>query len=164
MNVNVWFYKMEQAASGSMGDPGPSSAADEALRLVFVVCQQQKTVSSADFACLTVPSTAQAWLMCFVPAAVSSGLTLAGACMFVESLGAGEESLLVSSSLVPVENGHVAIPVLNVRCIDVNIIPQMQLESVLVLDVMSCDTTPFVFERAAPQQEQILICEQSFQV
>lgn len=38
--------------------------------------------------------------------------------MFVESLGAGEGSLpgelLVSGALVPVENGHMAVPVLNV--------------------------------------------------
>ena len=57
----------------------------------------------------------------------------------------------MSGALVPVENGHMAVPVLNVGGVNISIEPQTQLGLVHTVDVVACDTTSVAFERVDPQ-------------
>lgn len=150
MNVIKQFYEVEQLASGIGQGSGPLSVSDDALGLAFAVCQQEQAVSVVWFACSTVPFS----VVCFVPAAVPSGSVPTGSYMLVESLGAGEGSLpgelLMSGALVTVENGHMAVPVLNVVGVNISIEPQTRLSSVHTVDVVACDTTSVAFRTCSP--------------
>ena len=146
----------------------PLSVSDKAWGLAFAVCQQKQAVSVVGFACSTVPFSVPAGSMCFVPAVVPSGLVPAGTYMLMESLGAGEGShsgeLLVSGALVLVENGHMAIPELNVGGVNISIEPQTQLGSMHTVEMVACDTTTVAFEWISPQEELVLLCEQAGEV
>ena len=67
----------------------------------------------------------------------------------------------MSGALVLVENGHMAIPVLNVGGVNVSIEPQTWLGSVHTVDVVDCHTASVAFECVAPQEELVLWCEQA---
>ena len=139
----------------------------QALGRVLTPCQSQMTLgvwllrfanrSRLSQLCgLPVPlCLLVSWLgQCFVPAAVPSGSVPTGSYMLVESLGAGEGSLpgelLMSGALVMVENGHMAVPVLNVVGVNISIEPQTQLSSVHTVDVVACDTTSVAFRTCSP--------------
>ena len=168
MNLIKQFYEVEQLALGIGQGSGPPLVFDDAWGLAFAVCQQEQVVSGVGFACSTVPFSIPAGSMCFVPVAVPSGLVPTGSYMFVESLGAGEGSLpgelLVSGALVPVENAHMAVPLLNVGGVNISIEPRTRLGLVHTVDVVACDTTSVAFELVAPQEELVLVSEQAGEV
>lgn len=67
----------------------------------------------------------------------------------------------MSGALVLVENGHMAVSVLNVGGVNVRIEPQTWLGSMHTVDVVACDTVSVAFECVAPQEELVLLCEQA---
>ena len=132
----------------------------------FAACQNEQAVvvEGNMFAVAVTPFTVPAGSVCFVPAAAPNSLCFSRASVLVEPLGLEEGSLpgglVVSSTYVEANNGHLAVPVLNVGTSDVSLGPQTRLASLHMAEVVAGEGESVYFERVGPQEEQVRIREQ----
>uniref|UniRef100_A0A3B3H9D6 Gypsy retrotransposon integrase-like protein 1 n=1 Tax=Oryzias latipes TaxID=8090 RepID=A0A3B3H9D6_ORYLA len=158
MNVIKCFYESE-----GHGYETRSHSVPDAWQNAFRVCQSHQVGSTNTYVYSTVPFTCPAGVLCFVPATLQFGHSSSDAFALVEALSAEEGGLpgelLVSKALVPIDHGHVAIPVLNVGCSYVELRPQSRLCSLHCVDVLPLGTSGISFERVSPGEERVVVQE-----
>ena len=168
MNVIKKCYQLLCPAPGP--SPPPPLLSAPGWQTAFAACQNEQMVTVEGkmerkmFAAAVVPFTVPAGSVCFVPAAGPNSLCLSKASVLVEPLGLEEgilpEGLVISNTYVEANNGHLAVPVINVGSSDVRLEPQTRLASLHLAEVVAGGGGSVHFERVGPREEQVMIREQ----
>ena len=112
----------------------------------------------------SAPVVVPAGSMCFVPATGFQDSNSTGHPVLVEALEVDEGTLpgnlIVSTAYVWMQEGELAVPVMNVGTTDLCLSPRTRIARIATADIVAGETETVMFEEVGPQEVEVSVCAQ----